>query len=384
MAYRRNEGAVIYILTSAQVRGDDYRRALGAEHLRRVEIMQTRKFFRDLGPFKHWRPESFMQLADKATRRHIPAHTVVARRGTSCDTVAFVVQGELNLEGAVAVGTQRKSVDLLRLGPGSMLGDVEIAEGLIHFLATATTTRRSMLLEVPRSFFEAMLELNDGAKQRENFERIVNARRDVQAKAALDALVRSGAAKKGGAPPPAYGRICDEFETALERRVATALEASWARSPPKAAAAVKDALARRPARRDSGASRVGVVKGLERAARGAEAREIGDEGAYRDALAVTMSALRTDSIRDARRTAPRRRRGAAPTTPADLIGKPSIVDTPDVHAAHRALTELSAITDRERRALPSDTLLRMTREILTPDMNALMKSKRRRRPGDFT
>ena len=124
MAYRRNEGAVIYILTSAQVRGDDYRRALGAEHLRRVEIMQTRKFFRDLGPFKHWRPESFMQLADKATRRHIPAHAVVARRGASCDTVAFVVQGELKLEGAVAIGTQRKSVDLLRLGPGSMLGDV--------------------------------------------------------------------------------------------------------------------------------------------------------------------------------------------------------------------------------------------------------------------
>ena len=101
---------MIYILTSAQVRGDDYRRALGAEHLRRVEIMQTRKFFRDLGPFKHWRPESFMQLADKATRRHIPAHAVVARRGASCDTVAFVVQGELKLEGAVAVGTQRKSV----------------------------------------------------------------------------------------------------------------------------------------------------------------------------------------------------------------------------------------------------------------------------------
>ena len=263
MAYRRNEGAVIYILTSAQVRGDDYRRALGAEHLRRVEIMQTRKFFRDLGPFKHWRPESFMQLADKATRRHIPAHAVVARRGASCDTVAFVVQGEIKLEGAVAVGTQRKSVDLLRLGPGSMLGDVEIAEGLTNFLATATTTRRSMLLEVPRSFFEAMLELNDGAKQRENFERIVNARRDVQAKAALDALVRSGAAKKGGAPPPAYGRICDEFETALERRVANALEASWARSPPKAAAAVQDALARRPARRDSGASRVGVVNCVE-------------------------------------------------------------------------------------------------------------------------
>ena len=133
MAYRRNEGAVIYILTSAQVRGDDYRRALGAEHLRRVEIMQTRKFFRDLGPFKHWRPESFMQLADKATRRHIPAHAAVARRGASCDTVAFVVQGELKLEGAVAVGTQRKSVDLLRLGPGSMLGDVEIAEGLTQF-----------------------------------------------------------------------------------------------------------------------------------------------------------------------------------------------------------------------------------------------------------
>ena len=177
--------------------------------------MQTRKFFRDLGPFKHWRPESFMQLADKATRRHIPAHAVVARRGASCDTVAFVVQGELKLEGAVAVGSRRKSVDLLRLGPGSMLGDVEVAEGLTHFLATATTTRRSMLLEVPRSFFEAMLELNDGAKQRENFERIVNARRDVQAKAALDALVRSGAATKGGAPPPAYGRICDEFSCFL-------------------------------------------------------------------------------------------------------------------------------------------------------------------------
>ncbi len=132
-----------------------------------------------------------------------------------------------------------------------------------------------------------------------------------------------------------------------------------------------------------------VVKGLERAARtsteqGAETTEIGDdEGAYRDALAVTMSALRTDSIRDARRTATLRRQVTAPT-PADIIGKPSIVDTPDVHAAHRALTELSAITDRQRRALPSDTLLRMTREILTPDMNALMKSKRRRRPGDFT
>ena len=70
-----------------------------------------------------------MQLADKATRRHIPAHAAFARRGASCDTVAFVVQGELKLEGAVAVGTQRKSVDLLRLGPGSMLGDVEIAEG---------------------------------------------------------------------------------------------------------------------------------------------------------------------------------------------------------------------------------------------------------------
>ena len=329
-----------------------------------------------------------MQLADKATRRHIPAHAVIARRGASCDTVAFVVQGELKLEGAVAVGIRRERVDLLRLGPGSMLGDVEIAEGLSNFLATATTTRRSMLLEVPRSFFEAMLELNDGAKQRENFERIVNARRDVQAKAALDALVRSGAARKGGAPPPSYGRICDEFESALERRVASALEASWDRSPPEATAAVQDALARRPARRDSGASRLGVVKGLERAARtsteqGSEAREIGDDGAYRDALAVTMSALRTDSIRDARRTATLRRRVTAPT-PADLIGKPSIVDTPDVHAAHRALTELSAITDRQRRALPSDTLLRMTREILTPDMNALMKSKRRRRPGDFT
>ena len=130
-------------------------------------------------------------------------------------------------------------------------------------------------------------------------------------------------------------------------------------------------------------------QGVERASRtsteqGAETTEIGDdEGTYRDALAVTMSALRTDSIRDARRTATLRRRVTAPT-PADIIGKPSIVDTPDVHAAHRALTELSAITARERRALPSDTLLRMTREILTPDMNALMKSKRRRRPGDFT
>ena len=57
-----------------------------------------------------------------------------SRRGASCDTVAFV-EGRDKLEGAVAVGTQRKSVDLLRLGPGSMLGDVEIAEGLTHFLA---------------------------------------------------------------------------------------------------------------------------------------------------------------------------------------------------------------------------------------------------------
>jgi CRP-like cAMP-binding protein len=269
------------------------------------------------------------------------------------------------------------------LGPGSMLGDVEVAEGLTHFLATATTTRRSVLLEVPRSFFETLLELNEDKTSA--FLHLVNSRRDVEAKAALDSLVRSGAAKKGGAAPPAHARICEDFEAALERRVANALEASWARSPAETTAAVQDALARRPARRDSGASRVGVVKGLERAAKTvrAPAIEVNDEG-YRDALAVTMSALRTDSIRDARRTAPRRRRGAAPTTPADLIGKPSIVDTPDVHAAHRALTELSAITDRQRRALPSDTLLRMTREILTPDMNALMKSKRRRRPGDFT
>ncbi len=99
------------------MRGDDYRRALGAEHLRRVEIMQTRKFFRDLGPFKHWRPESFMQLAERSTKRHVCAGAAVARRGLQCDTIAFVVQGELKLEGAVAVGTQRKSVDLLRRLP---------------------------------------------------------------------------------------------------------------------------------------------------------------------------------------------------------------------------------------------------------------------------
>ena len=145
-----------------------------------------------------------------------------------------------------------------------------------------------------------------------------------------------------------------------------------------------DALARRPARRDSGAS-VWACEGAGARVENVNGTRVRDRRrGLQYASAVTMSALRTDSIRDARRTAPRRRRGAAPTTPADLIGKPSIVDTPDVHAAHRALTELSAITDRQRRALPSDTLLRMTREILTPDMNALMKSKRRRRPGDFT
>ena len=98
MAYRRNEGAVIYILTSAQVRGDDYRRALAAEHLRRVEIMQTRKFFRDLGPFKHWRPESFMQLAERSTKRHVCAGAAVARRGLQCDTIAFVVRGRVEIK----------------------------------------------------------------------------------------------------------------------------------------------------------------------------------------------------------------------------------------------------------------------------------------------
>jgi uncharacterized lipoprotein YbaY len=69
--------------------------------------------------------------------------------------------------------------------------------------------------------------------------------------------------------------------------------------------------------------------------------------------------------------------------PADLIGTPSISDTADVHAAHASLKQLSAITDRQRGALPSDALLKMTRDILSPDIAALKKQKDalRRRPG---
>jgi len=427
-----NTAACVEPCVVLEVRGEDYRRAFGGEHLRRVEIMQTRKFFRELGPFKRWRPESFMQLAEIATKRNIPAHAVVAWRGAACDAIAFVLQGELRLEGAVMVGDRRETVDLLRLGPGSMLGDVEISEGLPRHLATVTATRRSVVLQIERAFFETLLDRNDGAIQRRDFERIVNARREVQAKAALDALVRSGAATQGGAAPPAYGRICDAFETALEGRVATALKTSYARSPPEAAAALQNALARRPARRDGGASRAVVVKELEHSAKiwgtapikhgavasnpGSETaarlistagcwkrsqmsrraigltgpnstashgrRAIGaDDGPYSAALDSVTKALREDSIRDARRTASRRR--SVTRMPADLIGTPSISDTADVHAAHASLKQLSAITDRQRGALPSDALLKMTRDILSPDIAALKKQKDalRRRPG---
>ena len=427
-----NTAACVEVCVVLEVRGEDYRRAFGAEHLRRVEVMQTRKFFRELGPFKRWRPESFMQLAEIATKRNIPAHAVVAWRGAACDAIAFVLQGELRLEGAVMVGDRRETVDLLRLGPGSMLGDVEISEGLPQHLATATATRRTQVLEVPRPFFEVLLERNDGAKARLHFDRIVNARGEIQAKAALDALVRSGAATQGGAAPPAYGRICDAFETALEGRVATALKTSYARSPPEAAVALQNALARRPARRDGGASRAVVVKELERSAKiwgtapvkhgavasnpGSETaarlistagcwkrsqmsrRAIGltgpnstashgkrgigaDDGPYSAALDSVTKALRGDSIRDARRTASRRR--SVTRMPADLIGTPSISDTADVHAAHASLKQLSAITDRQRGALPSDALLKMTRDILSSDIAALKKQRDvlRRRPG---
>ena len=427
-----NTAACVEVCVVLEVRGEDYRRAFGAEHLRRVEVMQTRKFFRELGPFKRWRPESFMQLAEIATKRNIPAHAVVAWRGAACDAIAFVLQGELRLEGAVMVGDRRETVDLLRLGPGSMLGDVEISEGLPQHLATATATRRTQVLEVPRPFFEVLLERNDGAKARLHFDRIVNARGEIQAKAALDALVRSGAATQGGAAPPAYGRICDAFETALEGRVATALKTSYARSPPEAAVALQNALARRPARRDGGASRAVVVKELERSAKiwgtapvkhgavasnpGSETaarlistagcwkrsqmsrRAIGltgpnstashgkrgigaDDGPYSAALDSVTKALRGDSIRDARRTASRRR--SVTRMPADLIGTPSISDTADVHAAHASLKQLSAITDRQRGALPSDALLKMTRDILSSDIAALKKQRDvlSRRPG---
>ena len=71
--------------------------------------------------------------------------------------------------------------------------------------------------------------------------------------------------------------------------------------------------------------------------------------------------------------------GKQEPTLAQKLGKPSLVDEPDVRVAHASLAELSRVPDRLRAVLPTGDLLRYATEILAPSVRELKKAELKRR-----
>jgi len=91
-------------------------------------------------------------LAERGTRRHIPARRLVVRSGTPGDALFLVLHGQLVL----ARGSLRGTGEILHLAEGSFFGEMALVTGR-EYQVDVTTQSDSLLLRVPsQALFEVV------------------------------------------------------------------------------------------------------------------------------------------------------------------------------------------------------------------------------------
>lgn len=105
--------------------------------------------------FKELDEVAVIEIGRRGKRRQIAAGSTVFGQGEIADSVYFVISGKVRLTMKDRNGRVWSFFDLANSGPGSLVGfSATVAD---RWASTATTTVDSVLLQIPRADWEAML-----------------------------------------------------------------------------------------------------------------------------------------------------------------------------------------------------------------------------------
>jgi signal transduction histidine kinase len=131
------------------------------------EILRGLPYFADL-------PEVILHDVRAGSEQvSIDQGVVIIEEGTHSEEMYVVVEGQL----AVTKSTPEREVELARIGPGDVVGEIALLDGAPR-TATVTTTEPSLLIKIPVTAFEELLR--DPRVVRRMFRTVTYRLRDIE------------------------------------------------------------------------------------------------------------------------------------------------------------------------------------------------------------
>lgn len=132
-----------------------------------AEVLRSLPYFADL-------PEDILtDVCEGSEQVEIPAHGVIIEEGSHSEEMYVVVEGQL----LVTKSTPDREVELARLGPGEVVGEIALLDQAPR-TATVRTAEASLLIKVPVAAFEALLR--DPTVVRRMFRTVTSRLRDIE------------------------------------------------------------------------------------------------------------------------------------------------------------------------------------------------------------
>lgn len=172
---KRNTSAVVSSnSTLLVVPGSHYKRTLAKLHTHKLALGHCMDFLRTTDICAGWRDALLSQLAYVLTKKDYRRNTRLASAGDQIQTIRIIFEGEVGMvSGPYNIPSNRKRFyrpgslenrEYTRLGPGSLLGDLEVAEGLekhiISYVTSTTTTVYEMTVKDYNRFLGERIQLN--------------------------------------------------------------------------------------------------------------------------------------------------------------------------------------------------------------------------------
>ncbi len=132
-----------------------------------AEAIRTLPYFADLPE------ELILSVCDGSEEILLEPDTVIIEEGTNSEEMYVVVEGML----VVTKHTPAKEVELARLGPGEVVGEMALLDGAPR-TATVTAVEKTQLIKVPVSTFEVLLR--DPRVIRRMFRTVTSRLRDIE------------------------------------------------------------------------------------------------------------------------------------------------------------------------------------------------------------
>ena len=174
---KRNTSAVVSSNTTLiVVPGPIYKRTLAKLHTHKLALGHCMDFLRTTDICAGWRDALLSQLAYVLTKKQYRRNKCLAQAGDKISTIRIVIDGEVGVVSGRYVVPSNKmrhyrpgclnNREYTRLGPGSLLGDLEVAAGHeVHtesYVTSTTTSCYEMAVKDYNRFLGERIQMNRG------------------------------------------------------------------------------------------------------------------------------------------------------------------------------------------------------------------------------